>query len=240
MQGTPILGAITSTSTTTTTISPKALTPPRPASVLSNHQVPSAATLARHQQRRAPLADSVHQVPATRTYPPPLPPLHLTILLQILKRNVAGIHMELKDHTVSPLHRRSPHRHTRGIIAWVRLALGTVSAHQRRVPNPSRLISARGRNANWWVIKPSPFLIPILYHLCRLSPPSPPLHHIPPIIQFHHSPKHPSFRWIVVLLLLLLCLRIPRRRLMYRRCFLPPARPSPCRATRAMGSQYPG
>jgi len=165
---------------------------------------------------------------ATRTYPP----LHFTIRLQILKRNLAAIHMELKEHSASPLHRRSLHRHTRGIIARVRLALDTFLAHQKLVPNPSRLISARGRNAIWWVLKPSPSLIPILYHSSRLSPPSLPLHHIPPIVLLRRSTKPPSFR-LIAILLLLLC---PRS----RRCFLPPARLSPCRPTRVTASQSLG
>ena len=151
--------------------------------------------------------------------------------------------MGLKELFVNPLHSRSPHRHTRGITAQVRLALalGTVSAHQRLVPNPSRLISVRGRNAIWWVMKQSPSPIPIPYHLSRLSPSSLPLHHIPPIIQFRHSPNHPSFPLIVVLLLLLLCPPSPPRHLMYLlRCFLPPARPFLCRPTRAMALQSPG
>jgi hypothetical protein len=158
------------------------------------------------------------------------------------ERKLAGIHMGLKEHSVNPLYSRSPHRHARGITAQARLALalGTVSAHQRLVPNPSRLISVRGRNAIWWVMKPSPSRIPIHYHSSRLSPPSVPLHHIPPIIQFRHSPKHPSFRLIVVLLLLLLCLPSPPHRLMYRPCFLPLARPSLSRPTRVMALQSPG
>lgn len=158
---------------------------------------------------------------------------------------MAGIHMGLKEHFVNPLHSRSPHRHTRGITVQALLALGTVSAHQRLVPNPSRLISVRGRNAIWWVMKQSPSPIPIPYHSSRLSPSSLPLHHIPlppPIIQFPHFPKHPSFHLIVVLLLLLLCLLSRPHRLMYLpRCFLPPlARPSLCGPTRAMALWSPG
>ena len=143
--------------------------------------------------------------------------------------------MELKERSASPLYRRSPHRHTREIIARAPLALvlDTILAHQKLVPNPSRLISARGRNAIWWVLKPSPSLIPILYHSSRLSPPSPPLHHIPPIILLRRSAKPPSFRLIAILLLLLLC---PRS----LRCFLPRARHSPCPPTRVMASQCMG
>jgi len=169
-----------------------------------------------------------------------VPPLHFTTQLQILIRNLAGIHMGVKEPSANPLHSRPPHRHTRGITVRVRLALCTVSAHQRLVLNHSHLISARGRNANWWVLKPSPFLIPIPYHSSRLSPPTLPLHHVPPIIQFRHIPKDPSFRLIVVLLLLRLCLPSPRRRLMYRRCFLPPVRPTPCRPTRVMALRSTG
>jgi hypothetical protein len=200
----PISEAIISTTMTRMT-SPIAQTSPRRASVPSNHKVQSAVTRARLPQRRAIMVDSVHLVPATPT------------------------HMELKARSASPL----PHRHTRGILARAPLALDTILAHQKLVPNPSRHISARGRNAIWWVLIPSPSLIPIHYLSSRLSPLSPPLHHIPPIILLPPSTKHPSFPWIAILLLLLLCPRsLP--------CFLPRAHPSPCRPTRAMASRFTG
>ena len=167
-------------------------------------------------------------------------PLELYYSIANTERKLAGIHMGLKEHSVNPLYSRSPHRHARGITAQA-LVLGTVSEHQRLVPNPSRLISVRGRNAIWWVMKPSPSRIPIHYHSSRLSPSSTPLHHIPPIIPFRHSPKHPSFLLIVVLLLLLLlCPPSPLHRLMYRPCSLPLVPPSPCRPTRVVALQSPG
>lgn len=212
--------------------STEAVSPVQPLSAISSYVGDAPTTVSTSSGFGAPGA-SYSYVPH---------PLTIYNSIANTETKLAGTHMGLKEHSVNPLHSRSPHRHTRGITAQVLLglALGTVSAHQRLVPNPSRLISVRGRNAIWWVLKPSPSLIPIPYHLSRLSPSTLPLHHIPPIIQFPHSPKHPSFRLIVVLLPLLLCLPSRPHRLMYRRCFLPPARPFPCRPARVMASQSPG
>ena len=166
----------------------------------------------------------VHLVPTTGTY---LPPFRLALYHSIAntETKLAGIHMGL---FVNSPHSRSPHRqHARGKTAQVRLALalGTVSAHQRLVPNPSHLISVRGRNAIWWVmIKQYLSPIPIPYHLSPLSPSSPPpLHHILPIIQFRRSPPQPP------LISFDSCSPSPSppspRHLMYLlRCFLSPAR----------------